>query len=56
VALAHRKRGLPLNILMPNGVAGVNDHSMWGYFLRLHLLHAMVPMAFAKDMVMSLWR
>lgn len=53
VALAYRKHGLPLNILMPNGVAGVNDHSMWGYFLRLHLLRAMVPMAFAKDMVMG---
>ena len=53
VALAYRRRGLPINILMPNGVAGINDHSLWGYFLRLHLLHAMVPMAFAKDMVMS---
>jgi dihydroflavonol-4-reductase len=53
VALAYRKRGLPLNILMPNGVAGINDHSMYGYFIRLHLLRAMVPMAFAKDMVMS---
>lgn len=54
VALAYRKRGLALNILMPNSVAGINDHSIWGYFLRLHLLHAMVPMAFAKDMVMSI--
>lgn len=53
VALAYRKRGLALNILMPNAVAGINDHSIWGYFLRLHLLHAMVPMAFSKDMVIS---
>jgi len=28
---------------MPNAVVGINDHSIWGYFLRLHLLHAMVP-------------
>jgi dihydroflavonol-4-reductase len=53
LALAYRQRGLPLNILMPNGVAGINDHSIWGYFLRLHLLRGMVPMAFAKEMVMS---
>lgn len=53
VALAYRKRGLPLNILMPNAVAGINDHSIFGYFLRLHLLHSMVPMAFGKETVMS---
>jgi dihydroflavonol-4-reductase len=53
VALAHRDRGLPLNILMPNAVVGVNDHSIWGYFLRLHLQHAMVPTSFARDMVVS---
>lgn len=53
VALAYRKRGLPLNILMPNGVAGINDHSIFGYFLRLHLLHSMVPMAFGREMVIS---
>jgi dihydroflavonol-4-reductase len=53
VALAYRARGLPLNILIPNAVAGVNDHSIWGFFLRMHLLNAMLPVAFARDMVVS---
>jgi len=53
VAQGHRQRGLPLNIVMPNAVVGINDHSIWGYFLRLHLLHAMVPVSFAPDMVVN---
>lgn len=53
VALRYRSLSLPLNIVLPNGVAGVNDHSIWGYFLRLYLLRCMMPIAFGKDMVMS---
>lgn len=49
VALAWRAKGLPLVIAMPNGVVGPNDHSVFGYFLRLHLLGAMPPMAFGGD-------
>lgn len=49
VALAWRAKGLPLVIAMPNAVAGANDHSVFGYFLRLHLLRAMPPMAFGGD-------
>jgi dihydroflavonol-4-reductase len=49
VALAWRANGLPLVIAMPNGVVGANDHSVFGYFLRLHLLGAMPPMAFGGD-------
>lgn len=54
VALAWRAKGLPLVIAMPNGVAGANDHSIFGYFLRLHLLRGMPPMAFGADVTVAL--
>lgn len=53
LALKHREAGLPLNIVMPNGVTGINDHSLWGYFMRLYLLHAMPPVAWGNDGVMG---
>lgn len=52
-ALALRDRGLPLVIAMPNAVVGVNDHAVWGYYLRLTLLGAMPPMAWGDDMVLA---
>ena len=52
-ALDWRAKGLPLVIAMPNGVVGVNDHSVFGYFLRMHLAGIMPPMAFGGDTVMS---
>lgn len=54
VALAWRAKGLPLVIAMPNGVVGANDHSVFGYFLRLHLLGCMPPMAFGADATLAL--
>src|SRR5262249_36525350 len=51
VALAMRGRGLPLVIGMPNAVSGANDHSVFGYLLRLYLLHAMPPLAWSPDVV-----
>ena len=51
VALRWRKQGLPLVIAMPSPVVGANDHSVFGYFLRLILLGAMPPIAFGGDMV-----
>jgi dihydroflavonol-4-reductase len=53
IALAWRKRGLPLIIAMPNGVVGANDHSLFGYFLRLYLLRAFPPVAWGPDGVYS---
>jgi dihydroflavonol-4-reductase len=53
VALRWRKQGLPLVIAMPNGVSGANDHSVFGYFLRMYLLHAMPPMAWNGDTIYS---
>jgi len=51
VALAWRRRGLPLVIAMPNAVVGPNDHSFLGYLLRLYLLRALPPMAWGADSV-----
>ncbi len=48
-ALAWRATGLPLVIAMPNAVVGANDHSGFGYFLRMHLRGIMPPMAFGGD-------
>lgn len=53
VALSWRARGLPLVIAMPNAVVGANDHSVWGYFLRLHLMGLMPPMSYGRGMVMA---
>ena len=37
LGLQHQKAGLPLIIVCPGQVHGVNDHSGFGYFLRLYL-------------------
>ena len=49
MALAKRTKGLPLVLVMPGVVVGANGHSASGYFMRLHLLGAMPPMAFGRD-------
>ncbi len=51
VALRWREKGLPLVTAMPNGVVGPNDHSIFGYFLRLVMLGGMPPMAWGGDAV-----
>jgi dihydroflavonol-4-reductase len=53
-ALQWRARGLPLVIAMPNAVVGANDHSLFGYFLRLYLMHALPPIAWGRDMVYTM--
>lgn len=54
VALSWRAKGLPLVIAMPNAVVGANDHSVFGYFLRMHLAGVMSPVAFGGDAVLAL--
>jgi dihydroflavonol-4-reductase len=54
VALRWRAKGLPVVTAMPNGVMGANDHSSFGYFLRLTLLGQMPPMAWGSDAVYAL--
>jgi dihydroflavonol-4-reductase len=51
VALRWRSMGLPLVTAMPNGVMGANDHSSFGYYLRLVLLGSMPPVAWGGDAV-----
>jgi dihydroflavonol-4-reductase len=53
VAQRYQQRGLPLIIVCPNGVVGPNDHSAYGYFLRLYLNHLMPPCAWAPDVIHS---
>jgi nucleoside-diphosphate-sugar epimerase len=54
VALEMQARGLPLTIVCPNAVVGANDHSMFGYLLRLYLLGLMPPIGWSKDVMLSL--
>ncbi|MGA2493747.1 MAG: SDR family NAD(P)-dependent oxidoreductase [Roseiarcus sp.] len=54
IALEWRERGLPLVIAMPNVVVGANDHSPFGYLLRLTILGLMTPVAFGADAVWGL--
>jgi dihydroflavonol-4-reductase len=49
LALGYRQRGLALINVMPSGVIGPNDHSIFGYFLRLYINRIMPPTAFGGD-------
>jgi dihydroflavonol-4-reductase len=53
IAQQYRQRGLPLIFICPAHVVGPNDHSVWGYFLRMYLNRLMVPYAFSPDMMIS---
>lgn len=53
IALQWRTKGLPLVTAMPNGVVGTNDHSAFGYFLRLTLNGCMPPIAWGGDAVFA---
>ena len=54
IAQQYQQRGLPLIIVCPNGVVGPNDHSSYGYFLRLYLNHLFMPYSWAPDIISSL--
>lgn len=47
IAQRYRARGLPVISACPSVVIGADDHSAWGYFLRLYLNRMMPPMAWA---------
>jgi dihydroflavonol-4-reductase len=51
IALQYQQRGLPLVIVCPHAVIGANDHSPWGYFLRLYLNHVMPPVCWSPDTI-----
>jgi dihydroflavonol-4-reductase len=47
IAMQYQKKGLPLIIICPNGVIGVNDYSAWGYFMRMYINRVMPPTAWS---------
>jgi dihydroflavonol-4-reductase len=53
VALRIRERGLPLIIACPNQVVGPNDHSVFGYLLRMYLLYLQPPLAWNPGTIQS---
>jgi dihydroflavonol-4-reductase len=53
VALQYQQDGLPLILICPAHVVGPNDHSPWGYFLRLYLNRIMTPFAWSPEMLNS---
>ena len=54
IALQHQQRGLPLIIVCPNAVIGTNDHSSWGYFLRLYLNRMLPPLGWSPNAIHAL--
>lgn len=54
IARRYQERGFPLIIACPNGVIGPNDHSSFGYFLRLYLNRMLPPMAWSPETMFSL--
>jgi dihydroflavonol-4-reductase len=53
VAQHYQQTGLPLMIVCPAHVLGPNDHSNFGYFLRMYLNWLMAPCAFSPKMKLS---
>lgn len=49
VARQYQQRGLPLIIVCPHQVIGPNDHSPFGYFLRLYINRVMPPMGWSPN-------
>lgn len=49
VSLRYQEKGLPLIIICPSQVIGPNDHSAFGYFLRMYLNRLMTPFAWSPD-------
>lgn len=51
IAHQYQAKGLPVIIACPNAVIGSNDHSAFGYFLRLYINKMMPPMAWGAENV-----
>jgi len=54
LALRYQRDGMPLVVVCPNGVMGSNDHSVWGYTLRLYLNRLKPPVSWSPKSVFSL--
>lgn len=53
LALQYQNAGLPLIIVCPGQVLGANDHSTFGYFLRLYVNGLLPGFAWARDAFIS---
>lgn len=49
IAQQYQGKGLPLIIVCPSQVIGPNDHSVFGYFIRLYQNNIMPPFAWSPD-------
>lgn len=54
IALGYLERGLSTIIVCPAAVIGPNDHSSWGYFVRMYLNRVMPPAAWSPTKVQTL--
>jgi dihydroflavonol-4-reductase len=54
VALRYQQSGLPLIIACPSTVVGANDHSPFGYYLRMYINRLLVPFAWSPNIVFTL--
>lgn len=51
IAIQYKHKGSPIIIVCPNGVVGANDHSGWGYFLRMYINRIMPPMSWSPNAI-----
>jgi len=51
VALQYQQRGLPLIIVCPHAVVGANDHSAFGYFIRLYVNRVLPPLGWSPNSI-----
>jgi nucleoside-diphosphate-sugar epimerase len=51
IALEYASKGLSMVIVCPNQVIGPNDHSAYGYFLRMYLNKIMPPTAWTPEVI-----
>lgn len=51
IACQYRQRGLPLIIVCPHQVIGANDHSAFGYFMRLYINRILPPIAWSPNSI-----
>lgn len=53
IALKFQREGLPLIIVCPSQVIGPNDHSAFGYFMRMYLNRIMPPIGWLPEVANS---
>jgi dihydroflavonol-4-reductase len=53
IACRYQSQGLPLIIVMPHAVIGPNDHSAFGYFMRLYINRSLPPICWSPDSIFA---